>query len=58
MKLDLCLADLEKIKDSSNSYHLHKKNEDLLSDTSTFKGHHLTKSAFKLDHFTEEFIDS
>ena len=53
------MADLEKNKDSSNSYHLQKQNEDLLSDTtSTFKGHHLTKSAFRLEHLAEEFIDS
>ena len=59
VKLDLCVADLEKIKDSSNSCHLQKLNEDLISDTtSTVKGHHLTKSAFKLDHLAEEFIDS
>ena len=58
MKLDLCLADLEKVKGLDSSY-LKKLVEDLPQDSSTFKGqHHITRTNFKLEDLTSEFVDS
>ena len=58
MKLEICLADLDKVK-CMNSPYLVQLNEDLPPGSSTFKGQHvITKSNFKLEDLTTQFIDS
>ncbi|KAH3790299.1 hypothetical protein DPMN_168496 [Dreissena polymorpha] len=58
VKLDLCLADLEKVK-SLDSPHSKKLMEDLPHDSSTFKGqHYITRTNFKLEDLANEFVDS
>ena len=51
VKLDLCLSDLEKIKEMNSTY-LEKLKEDLNGDD--FRGHHVTTTGFNLQNLLDE----
>ena len=56
VKLDLCLSDLEQIKEM-NSHYLLKLKEDLKDDK--FRNdHHVTTTGFNLKNLLTEFVDS
>lgn len=57
VKLDLCIADLNKVKALETPY-LKQLSEDFPTGSKVFKGHNITKSKMDLKKLIEKFSDA